>query len=309
MQPTGRSMSTHFTPPPGFPTGTSGSDNLIGTDGADQIDLLGGNDTYEARGGNDTVLGNSGDDRLFGEAGNDSLFGGSGNDWLDGGSGNDTLEGGLGNDDYIVTSTDDVVRGEIGFSLGGGIDTVRSTVDYLMGQNLEILRLLGSLDIDGTGNDGPGTLVGNAGNNVLSGRGGNDQINGNEGDDRLIGGVGRDTLVGGAGADTFIYTAIADSRAGPDERDFINGFTHGQDKIDVSTMDASPFYSGIQDWTFIGTAAFGGGGIPDAGQLRYFTFGGGNHCILEGDLQGDGVADFQVFVNLTNYLTGTDFIF
>ena len=304
--------SNGFTPPPGFPTGTTGNDDLTGSDFSDEIDLLGGDDRYYGHSETDTILGGSGDDALFGDAGNDTLYGGHDDDWLDGGSGNDTMDGGLGNDTYIVTSTDDLIIGEIGYSLGGGIDTVRSTVDYLMGANLEILRLgtiNSTLDLDGIGNDGPGTLVGNAGRNILMGRGGNDQINGNDGNDRLVGGVGRDTLVGGAGADTFVLTAVADSRATPDQRDFINGFTHGVDKIDFSNFDGSLYYPGKQDWHFIGNADFGTGGITDAGQLRYFTWDDGNYCILEGDLQGDGIADLQIFVNLTNYLTGTDFIF
>jgi len=293
------------TPPSITQTGTGGPDRLSGLETSDQIDLLGGDDLFWAAGGNDQVYGSGGDDWLYGEAGNDSLFGGDGDDYLDGGSGNDTLSGGLGNDTYIVTSTDDVVVCEAGFAAGGGVDTVRSSVDYLLGVNLEILRLLGSDDLRGTGNDAPGTLVGNGGANVLSGRGGDDQINGNGGDDRLIGGVGRDTLVGGSGADTFVFTTIADSRAGRETRDFINGFERGTDRIDISTLDGNPFLHGIQDWTFIGDQSFDG----EVGQLRYFTFNGGNYNIVEADLNGDGAANLQIFVNGTHWMTGSDFVF
>lgn len=295
--------------PPDAAFGTPVADALTGTTGDDIVDLLAGNDSFDARGGNDVVIGGAGNDRLLGGAGNDTLCGDAGGDWLDGGIGNDTLEGGLGNDHYVITSTDDLIRGEQAYSLGGGIDTVHSGVDYLMGVNLEILRLTGTSPLSGTGNDAPGTIVGNAADNALSGRGGNDQIKGNGGNDALTGGVGRDTLVGGPGADTFILTSISDSRPGQANRDFINGFTHGHDRIDLTTLDANPFQSGLQDWTFIGKRDFDAEGPASAGQVRYFTWGGGNYNIVEGDLRGDGVADWQVFVNLTHWMTGTDFVF
>jgi Ca2+-binding RTX toxin-like protein len=155
-------------------------------------------------------------------------------------------------------------------------------------------------------------LVGNSGDNRLTGRGGNDPINGNGGDDVLIGNTGVDTLVGGSGSDTFVYTAYADSRAGIAARDVINGFTRttGQrDQIDLSLMDANTTTFGVDDaFRFIGSGAFSGNGASSAGELRMQSLGGPNAVIVEGDHNGDGVADFQIFVNLTNYMTGSDFI-
>ena len=278
------------------PGATEGADVLTGGPGNDALNALGGND------------------RLFGLGGDDRLIGWAGADFLDGGAGNDTMEGGLGNDFYIVDSAGDVIRGEIGFAQGGGIDTVRTFIDnFVAPTNIELVRITEITDTDNfsvTGNDAPGTLVGNAGNNTLNGRGGNDQINGNGGNDVLIGGEGRDTLVGGSGADTFVYTSISNSRAGAANRDVINGFDRGavQDRIDLSAIDANTTTFGTNDaFTFIGSAAFGSGG-SSAGQLRTVGLGGPNAVLLEGDVNGDRVADFQIFVNTTTYMTGTDFI-
>ena len=60
------------------------------------------------------------------------------------GTGNDRMEGALGNDRYIVDSAGDTIQGEIGFSLGGGIDTEEASVDFFLTANLEILRLQGA---------------------------------------------------------------------------------------------------------------------------------------------------------------------
>ena len=264
----------------------------------------------------DSLTGDGGANYLKGAGGDDTLFGGAGADQLDGGTGADTMNGGLGNDFYYVDNVGDVIQGEIGYASGGGIDTVRTFVNnYVAPDNIELVRITNITDTDNynaTGNDAPGTLVGNAGNNTLNGRGGNDQINGNNGDDVLIGGEGRDTLVGGNGEDTFVYTSVSNSRAGSANRDVINGFSRGpgtQDIIDLSGVDANSVGGTANDaFVFLGSAAFDGFGSVSAGQLRMQSLGGPNAVLIEGDVNGDGVADMQIFVNLTTYMTGTDFI-
>jgi len=266
--------------------GTDGPDLLPGTAFGDEIRGLAGNDT------------------LLGLGGNDSLNGGDGADRLDGGTGGDTLNGGLGNDRYVIDDIGDFIVGEIRFSLGGGIDTVESWIDYRLPSNVEILRLMGTADLNGTGGFAPEAIVGQAGKNVLDGGGGNDVITAKAGDDTLIGGPGADSLVGDAGADVFDFNATSESRPGQASRDFINGFVHGEDLIDLSDIDADLFAFADQAFSFIGNAAFSG----TAGELRFFTFGGGNFNIVEADVDGDGVADMQIFVNLTNFMTESDFI-
>ena len=277
-----------YTPGPGgAPTGlTNGNDTRSGTSGTDFIDGRGGND------------------RIIGGGGNDTLLGGDGRDFLGGGSGADLMRGGLGNDQYVVDNAGDRIDGEIGYSLGGGIDTVRSFIDYTLGANLEILRLQGSADLDGNGGFAPESLVGNSGRNRLDGGGGNDKLNGKAGNDVLIGGLGADAMVGEAGRDIFRFNSVNESRAGRDTRDFIHGFENGVDRINLYEIDADWTRGGDQAFDFIGTSRFSG----TAGEVRYFTWGGGNFNVVETDNNGDGRVNMQIFVNLTSTMSASDFI-
>lgn len=75
-----------------------------------------------------------------------------------------------------------------------GTDTVKTSIDYTLPENLNDLVLTGSAPIDGTGNGMNNKLSGNAAPNLLLGLGG---------DDTLIGAAGADTLKGGTGNDTY----------------------------------------------------------------------------------------------------------
>ncbi|HEY9605234.1 MAG TPA: hypothetical protein V6C85_26750, partial [Allocoleopsis sp.] len=144
------------------------------------------------------LRGTLGNDSLYGLGGNDTLIGYGGNDYLDGGTGNDSMRGGRGNDTYIVDSIFDIVNE----SSGQGIDTVKASVSYTLGSNIENLTLTGSSAINGTGNSLNNVITGNSGNNTLNGGAGNDTLDGGAGNDSLLGGDGNDSLVGGVGADT-----------------------------------------------------------------------------------------------------------
>lgn len=256
---------------------------------------------------NDNRLrGEAGDDRLSGGAGNDRLIGGAGNDVLNGGAGNDIMEGGTGDDIYIVAAAGDQTIEHA----GEGIDTVRSYINWTLSDNVERLELLGTA-ANGTGNELNNTLVGNAsanvlrgeaGNDYIAGGGGNDTLYGGDGNDTLVGGAGADRLIGGAGADRFVFQSISDSPVGPALRDTIEGFDHGQDRINLAAIDANLGAAGDQAFTFIGTAGFSG----VAGQLRYSVYG--EVCLVGADVNGDRVADFQIAVSGTTWMTGTDFI-
>ncbi|MDC8774573.1 beta strand repeat-containing protein, partial [Roseateles albus] len=141
--------------------------------------------------------GNSGGaDWLIGSAFNDSLSGLAGDDVLDGGVGADSLIGGQGNDIFLVDDAGDTAIE----SANEGTDEVRSTVNYTFAANVEKLSLLGSANLNGTGNELNNSLIGNAGNNQLSGGGGNDLLDGGAGADKLLGGSGDDVyLVDNAG--------------------------------------------------------------------------------------------------------------
>jgi Ca2+-binding RTX toxin-like protein len=287
--------------------GGIGNDTLIGGNG--ESFLLGdtGNDSITGGSANDVIDGSVGRDTLTGGSGNDTLTGGDDADRLDGGGGTDAMDGGQGNDIYFVDSAADTIVNEAAFGAGGGIDTVFTTVNFTAPANIELVRAAaGAGNLTLVGNDAPGTLVGNEGANRLEGRGGNDQVNGNGGADTIIGGEGADTLVGGAGADSFVYAAVSNSRAGAANRDTINGFTRApgdQDRIDLSAIDANTGLAGVQDFTFIGTAAF-----TAAGQVRVQSLGGPNACIVEVNVNAGLAADMQIFVNLQTTMALGDFV-
>ena len=87
-------------------------------------------------------------------------------------------------------------------------------------------------------------------------------------------------------------------------RDVIKDFTHFQgDDIDLSTIDAKVGVLGNQKFAFIGQGAFTG----DKGQLHY-RFEGPAKTIVEGDVNGDRQADFQIELTGHKVLVLGDFI-
>ncbi|HTU09640.1 MAG TPA: M10 family metallopeptidase C-terminal domain-containing protein [Allosphingosinicella sp.] len=151
-------------------------------------------------------------------------------------------------------------------------------------------------------------LQGGGGNDLLNGFAGDDRLEGGAGNDRLLGGLGHDELFGGAGADIFVFTRAADSRTAlrSDGRkslpDIIGDFASGEDRIDLSGIDAIAGNAGHDDFSFIGTAAFSG----QAGELRYEVRGGLSQIMA--DTNGDGAADFSLVTSATA-LVAADFMF
>jgi Ca2+-binding RTX toxin-like protein len=202
------------------------------------------------------ITGNNMISNLYGAAGNDTLHGGADQDRLDGGLGADTMDGGAGDDTYVVGSTGDVV---IELAGQGADDTVRSTIDYHLGDNVENLVLIGSWAVDGTGNDLANTLIGNDAANVLAG------------------GLGKDLLTGGGGADSFVF----DTAFGGSNIDRLTDFTPGEDHflLDPAIFTQLPTGALAPDAFALGTAA---GDADDrilydidSGTLRYDRDGTG----------------------------------
>ena len=81
----------------------------------------------------------------------------------------DTLAGSTGNDIYVLDRADVIVE-----ALNAGIDTVKASLSYTLGSNLENLVLLGTDNLAGTGNTLANVITGNEGNNVIDGGGGLD---------------------------------------------------------------------------------------------------------------------------------------
>lgn len=136
--------------------------------------------------------------------------------------------------------------------------------------------------------DVPVSLRGDGTANILEGGSMGDRLAGLGGNDTLIGHLGRDVLTGGSGADTFVFETIADSGVGMAARDVIMDFTPGLDLIDLSGIQAVAGASTDQDFTFIGSAKF----TKHAGELH--TVKSSGSTFIEGDVNGDGKADFQI---------------
>jgi Ca2+-binding RTX toxin-like protein len=153
-----------------------------------------------------------------------------------------TLIGGAGNDFYLVEQD---VDGDNVFivestATTGGVDTVRSFVNFSLDDGVENLTLAASHEADGYfnygatvgyGNAGNNTITGNAGQNdgmsgngsaythwygnTLTGNGGNDNLIGDRGDDWLDGDnhndeslVGADRMEGRKGDDRYVVNKV-----------------------------------------------------------------------------------------------------
>ena len=236
-----------------------------------------------------TITGSDGDDQFNGFAGRDILTGNGGNDALAGGDGDDILDGGWGLDRLFGAQGDDVVEGGSGHDYLDGGD---HNDDLRGGAQGDVLF----------GRDGDDFLRGGKGQDKLFGNYGDDIITGDGGDDAIYGGPGRDRLFGNEGADTFVFTEGDFAGLLPSDADIIADFTPSEgDRIDLSSIDA---IDGNADdaFSFIGTDPFDG----SAGQLRYSHIG--SLTMVEGDTNGDGVADFAIRLNGTIPLTLTDFV-
>ena len=246
-----------------------------------------------------TLVGGDFGDTLNGLGGNDALWGHDGNDTLDGGTGNDTLRGGAGNDTYIIDSLGDVLIDT------SGIDTVRSTVSKTLAEGFENLTLLGTLKINATGNTSANILTGNTGGNVLSGGAGVDTLTGGRGRDIMTGGLSTDASV----RDVFDFNVASETGKTASTRDIIKDFRHLVDDIDLRTIDANGSAAGNTAFKFL--AAHGAAFTGVKGQLHWLQLNragtAADKTIIEGDINGDRIADFQIELTGLKNLTAGDF--
>jgi Ca2+-binding RTX toxin-like protein len=155
--------------------------------------------------------------------------------------------GGKGNDTYLVDNVDDVVTETS--KLATEIDTIKSSVNYMLGKNVENLTLTGTA-INGTGNTANNLIIGNASANVLDG------------------GLGSDSLQGGAGNDTYIVNSGGDK---------VNELKNkGTDTVDSSVNYTLP--TNVENLVLTGTNAINGTGNTSANKI---TGNSGNN-ILDG---------------------------
>ncbi len=328
-----------------FVTGGGGGD-LITLVGDQQLGFTGnggfGNDTITGTNFNDTLDGGFSQDSIVAGDGNDAIFESPGDDFVDGGDGVDilyfldyngaitvnlntttaqntgpsgtnvilnieNLTTGTGNDVLTGTTGANLITSSSGsdriFGLGGD-----DTLSASGGNDLVVGGGGADTIIGGTGLD---TLDGGTGNDSLFGYAGNDVVRGGTGADLISGGGGRDIMNGGTfsggvfvpdgEADTFYFATVDESFSGTGTRDIIRDFEPGIDQIDLSAIDAIP--GGANDaFTFIGTTAFSG----TAGEVRLASAGA--FTIVQADVDGDGIADFDLRLDGAPSLTAADFV-
>lgn len=313
--------------------GNSGDNILRGRSGDDTLVGGGGDDSLFGGAGLDTLFGRDGDDRLAGGRDDDTIYGGSGDDSAFGGRGNDIVEasgdgtmvarGGLGYDTIVLNGIPSaggyfinllnqdknagLAEGSsyLGFEefvfSGGASNTFLGTksTDRVAG-DYGYDKLFGGGGADSiSGGGGDDTLFGGGGGDYMSGGYGDDTLVGDGGGDRLDGGGGADTMTGGAGADTFEFREAFGG--GLDETDTITDFAQGTDVIDLSLIDADTGSAGDQAFTLGGNAFTG-----VAGELIKFKQGGNTH--VQGDVDGDGLADLSFTLLGKFTLTVSDFV-
>lgn len=300
-----------------------GNDEVIGGRGNDYLIGAFGNDLIEGRDGDDFLVGGPGDDVIYGGSGNDTaiyrpVFDGA--DQVDLGDGQDVVQvlgapreirltwstlqtgdgdpndsgllpgedGGLnvrlqsedanGNLTGPVSRYDDEGISFVAISPGITFDLRNLPDGAMRGSGYSIVRF-GSSGDDVYDDSGAGVNVfhnGGMGNDTLIGGSGADHLVGLDGDDRIEGGAGNDLLVGLAGIDTFVFS-------GAPGADTILTYQPGVDRIDLSAY---------------------GIGIDDV----VATVNGPN-TLLAVDTNGDGNADFQIFLGGTAPPLAGDFLF
>jgi serralysin len=275
-----------------------------------RIVLGSGNDSYTGKGfagdggAGDSVAGGVGDDQFRISTHASRYAGGSDDDlFLSIGSANE-LYGGIGSDTVSYRRQDadplfagrgimiDLTQGTATSGPGmietlSGIENATGTsfADRVTGSvTANVLIGLGGDDVidGGAGDD---NVQGRIGNDTVLGGTGNDYVDGGQGNDYLVGGEGQDSYRGGTGADVFAFVSILDSAVGQ-ERDIVPRMKKWEGNlVDVSAIDAVA--SGADDaFDYLWKKDFTG----TAGELRFSNY------VLQADIDGDKVADFEVWI-------------
>ncbi|WP_371916730.1 beta strand repeat-containing protein [Pseudomonas sp. C9] len=276
--------------------GSVGNNTLDGGAGADFMAGDTGNDTYVVDNLGDYTLGANVENLSLiganlngtGNSLNNTLKGSVGNNTLNGGAGADFMAGDTGNDTYIVDNLGDVVSETS--TLVGEIDSVRSSVSWTLGANLENLTLTGSADLTGSGNSLNNVLTGNDGNNVLDG------------------GLGTDTMIGGKGNDAYALDQSSElglvqenANEGTDTLYLTFNATAQDNVVNLSTSNLV----NVENVMLLGTGAFTALG----NSLNNSITGNGQNNILDGGagvdtLTGGAGGDTFVFGAVNQMGTG-----
>ena len=261
--------------------GGAGDDVLDGGTGADRMSGGGGNDSYVVDNTGDVVVErvDAGTDHVeasvsytltvnvenltltgtanidgSGNALGNVLTGNTGDNILDGGAGSDVMNAGAGNDTYVVDNAGD----QVVETLFGGTDTVRSSISYVLAEQVENLTLTGTDDLAGTGNAQDNFIAGNSGSNTLNGA------------------AGADTMAGAAGNDIYVVENIGDM--------VIEATNAGNDTVQSSvsyTLSAN-----IENLTLTGTSDL----LATGNELHNILIGNAGNNVLDGRAGNDTLA-------------------
>jgi Ca2+-binding RTX toxin-like protein len=286
---------------------------------------------------NDKFDGDAGSNLLSGLAGNDLLFGAGGDDILMGGAGADAMKGGTGFDIASYRNSTSAVGASLqaGGTVGDGAGDTFVDIEAIEGGDFgdTLSGNTGHNKVYGLGGDdtlfggtGDDLVLGDVGADRLFGESGNDRLDGGEGDDFIDGGTGvdwmfgkagRDTLIAGTGNDYIDGGADADVLTGSGGYDFfiflsaehigtsggahdvITDFQQGVDKIDLSAIYNGKAFGGLTFGTSIDSA-------PAANGL--VAFFDGSRTWIQGDVDGNGTADFALELSGNYKLKLNDFI-
>lgn len=204
---------------PKWVTAASGNNLIVGGSGNNVIMAGNGNNTIYAGSGNSVVYANNGDNLLVGGLGRNALIAGNGNNTLMDGGGRADMYAGTGNNTFVVANALSIVTAKE----GAGINTVKTSVNWTLGDNLDILWGHGRNAL---------TLTGNALDNQIIGTGAADTLAGGAGNDTLADSGGAANMLGEVGDDMFIVTNAA-ARV-------IESFAEGYDTVKTSVSYTLP---------------------------------------------------------------------
>lgn len=298
MAGTGNSFANHI-------VGNARDNELAGLHGDDVLDGGAGDDVMRGGMGDDTFMVDSIGDRVIealragidtvisevdfqlasgvesltltgnaiagiGNRASNTIWGNALDNLLNGGGGTDIMRGGAGDDLYIV----DHQRDRAAETAGEGVDSVLSSVSFVLRDNVENLSLRGDA-VRAVGNIFDNALRGNSGDNVLDGRVGADVMRGGGGDDFYIIDNANDRVVEARGAgDDRVYARISYRAEANVEQVILRGSGafditgNGLDNALVGNVDANRINGGA------GADTMRGGGGNDLFEFRDNSFAG-----------------------------------
>lgn len=254
----------------------TGTDGVVNHKEAGNVIILGeGNDTYVGLGfgsfstdRGDQVFGGAGADTFAVQTVQSQYFGEAGNDIFHSVGWANSFHGGAGVDTISYLPRSDDTRAGVTVDLAAGLAQTRATRQETL---ISIENVIGS-------------------NN-------NDAILGSNGANGITGAQGFDQMTGRGGADQFVFRSAADARVSTENVDVIMDFNRTEnDKVNLHAMDANNATAGNQDFHFISTTF-----TRHAGELRF------DGDFVQGDINGDGRADFQIYMNNLDTMQVSDF--